>query len=314
MRWLLKTVIRFFAMSREFGIVLAWYYLVYPRLGGKKAVIARHCAIKQYLYKNYGEIVGRYRDAVDNGSDRLRGDVIWFCWLQGEENMPEMVRCCYEAVRINASGREVRLVTSDNYSSFVTVPDFIMKKLEQGKLSRTHFADYLRVLLLSQYGGLWIDATVFTTGKIDEDMRYSFYSVKMPPESIHYVSEYRWAVWLLGCSSEPGRRLFLCVEELFRAYIAEHDTFIDFFLFDYFIAMICDRLPQMRAIIDEVPLNNTGCYKLFHCMNDAYTDERWKEITDGTVFHKCSWKQDCSRLTASGQRTFYDYLMNKHKH
>lgn len=47
------------------------------------------------------------------------------------------------------------------------LPNFILKKFENGYISITHLSDIIRVLLLYNYGGLWIDSTVLNISSIN---------------------------------------------------------------------------------------------------------------------------------------------------
>ncbi|MBS7377471.1 MAG: hypothetical protein KIG42_05705, partial [Paludibacteraceae bacterium] len=198
---------RFFSYLFNFGPRLTFYYIVYPRFGGRKAIFRRHEEIKRYIKINFSSVLNKYKDAVYPESQSFDNRKIWVCWLQGEANMPDIVRTCYNSVKANANGREVVLITNENVEKYISIPKFIKDKVNNGKMSRTHLADYIRISLLKNYGGLWIDATVLVTDKINIDCKLPFFSIKQKPDSIHFVSQYRWAVWILGCSPQIGKIL-----------------------------------------------------------------------------------------------------------
>lgn len=51
-------------------------------------------------------------------------------------------------------------------NEWIEMPCWLYKK--KTIMSKAHFADLLRCMLLSLYGGLWLDASVFLTGEIPE--------------------------------------------------------------------------------------------------------------------------------------------------
>ena len=299
---------RFFSYLFNFGPRLTFYYIVYPRFGGRKAIFRRHEEIKRYIKLNFASVLNKYKDAVYPESQSFDNRMIWVCWLQGEANMPDIVRTCYNSVKANANGREVVLITNENVEKYISIPKFIKDKVNNGKMSRTHFADYIRISLLKNYGGLWIDATVLVTDKINIDCKLPFFSIKQKPDSIHFVSQYRWAVWILGCSPQIGKILFDCLENLFKAYLKKHSLFIDFFLFDYFLAVMYDEIPLVKQLVDNCPYNNPNAYELGALLNKEFNEDAFLQLKENNTFHKLSWKQPYFMHTADDKPTFYSVI------
>ena len=262
----------------------------------------------RYIKINFSSVLNKYKDAVYPESQSFDNRKIWVCWLQGEANMPEIVRACYKSVKANANGREVVLITNENVEKYISIPKFIKDKVNNGKMSRTHLADYIRISLLKNYGGLWIDATVLVTDKINVDCKLPFFSIKQKPDSIHFVSQYRWAVWILGCSPQIGKILFDCLENLFKAYLNKHSLFIDFFLFDYFFAVMYDEIPLVKQFVDNCPYNNPNAYELGNLLNKEFNEDAFLQLKKNNTFHKLSWKQPYFMHTADDKPTFYSVI------
>ena len=308
MNHLYTIFVRFFSYLFNFGPRLTFYYIVYPRFGGRKAIFRRHEEIKRYIKLNFASVLNKYKDAVYPESQSFDNRMIWVCWLQGEAKMPEIVSTCYNSVKANANGREVVLITNENVEKYISIPKFIKDKVNNGKMSRTHFADYIRISLLKNYGGLWIDATVLVTDKINIDCELPFFSIKQKPDSIHFVSQYRWAVWILGCSPQIGKILFDCLENLFKAYLKKHSFFIDFFLFDYFLAVMYDEIPLVKQLVDNCPYNNPNAYELGALLNKEFNEDAFLQLKNNNTFHKLSWKQPYFMHTADDKPTFYSVI------
>lgn len=86
---------------------------------------------------------------------------IWVFWWQGELAMPPVIKECYKSILRNCNGRTVVLLDQNNFKDYITLPDYILRKFYEGVISKTHFSDILRVGLLKEYGGMWIDAAIF---------------------------------------------------------------------------------------------------------------------------------------------------------
>lgn len=90
----------------------------------------------------------------------------FFGWL-GEENAPEIVRYCIKSIRCNAGSHPVNIVTEENYLQFTDIPKYVIEKMQVEKITLTHFSDILRMNLIANNGGLWLDATIFCSQKME---------------------------------------------------------------------------------------------------------------------------------------------------
>lgn len=104
----------------------------------------------------------------NNVESRNQGP-IWFCWLQGLENAPQIVQVCYSRLKKRAD-REVVLITNENVSDYIFIPEKLTELLKEEKISWAHYSDYLRYELLAVHGGMWIDATCFLINDIPESI------------------------------------------------------------------------------------------------------------------------------------------------
>lgn len=92
-------------------------------------------------------------------------DPIWIYWHSGMENAPDIVKACYFSIKKYAD-REIITLSEGNLEQYVKLPDYIKEKKNSGKISMAAYTDLIRTALLSKFGGLWIDSTVYLTNKI----------------------------------------------------------------------------------------------------------------------------------------------------
>lgn len=66
-------------------------------------------------------------------------NTIWVFWAQGRDHMPALVKQCVE--QIDRMKGEFRLVVldTDSYKQYVTLPNVVLRKLAEGKMTLTHF-------------------------------------------------------------------------------------------------------------------------------------------------------------------------------
>jgi len=113
---------------------------------------------RKYLLANYSDVFNEFDSENYPAPDEAaacEAYPVWVIWWQGEEHMPPLVKMCYRSVQRNAAGHPVILVTKDNFTRYVTVPDYIDAKVKNGTITLTNFSDILRAALLFHHGGLY---------------------------------------------------------------------------------------------------------------------------------------------------------------
>lgn len=228
---------------------------------------------------------------------------IWYFWLQGEENLPPIPKLCLQSIRKHANGHEVIVLSADNYKEYVNIPDILIEKYRLGRIKAAHFADILRVELLAQQGGLWLDATMLVTRDLPQEIfEMPFFSVKTESRR-YFVSQCRWAVFCLG--AQKGNPLFVQLASLFEQYLMATDLFVDYFLFDNFIDMLYQRYPVIKAQIDNLPMNNPRVHDMAPLLCNKVSDKQYEDLVKDTYLFKLSYKNYSSEMLAEDTENLY---------
>ena len=227
---------------------------------------------------------------------------IWICWFQGMENAPELVKKCYESVVGNNPDKEVVVITTENMGDYVTFPDFLMEKWKQGIITHTHMTDLLRLELLINHGGMWLDATVLCTGKAPDyffDSNLFFYQCLKPGRDGHasYISS-----WLM--EAKTNNKVLMAARELCYEYWKNHNAMIDYFLLHDFMAIVLDKYEDEWKRV--VPRDNATPHELLLRLFDPYDERMWNAIKEQTPFHKLTYKFEVEETKK--QNTFYKVI------
>jgi len=213
-------------------------------------------------------------------------DVVWTLWLQGEEQAPDVVRACLRSAREHLSGKRVVVLTEDNWRDFVELPPWIEEKLASGAITRTHLSDLIRLELLTRFGGMWVDATVFFTGAppayvADSDLfLYQLLKPGLDGQSI------RTSSWLMTAQA-PSKILILARELLFE-YWRHYDHMMDYYLIHYCLEAAIDAHPDEWARV--VPASNEVPHMLLLRLGDPFDADVFAGICEQTSVHKLSYK------------------------
>ena len=268
--------------------------------------------ISIHANKNYRQIIDKYNNAdsvwaePDQDPSAVKAYPVWVCWFQGEKNMPEVVKVCRASLLRNADGHKINLVTADNYTQFADVPEYIREKYEKGLISHTHFSDVLRMCLLSEHGGLWIDATVYVSGKLPSFDGVPFWTGKWSKGRKSLLKRVSFLLYCLPNSPFAG-----FVRDCFFKYLSENDKFATYLVLDVFIDLAYERVGAVRDLMDAVPEIQRGMHDLHRMVNLEYDKEEYASLCKEISFHKLTYKDDYVKYTKSGKPTFYGHLIQE---
>jgi len=295
-------------LRQDFDAFAKWQRIVSTSLSPQlRAKIARNEQISAFLQEKYSALIKKHSQAVINEETcpRVKDYQIYFCWLQGEANLPPVVRCCYNSLRQNAGRYKIVFIDEQNFSNYVDIPPHIMDKFRAGKITRTHFSDILRVNLLERHGGLWLDSTILVTEPLENHnvfWQMPFFTLRFEAEKdcknnySAFSSFGRWATFVQG-TSILHNPLFVFEKEFYNAYWQDFDEVIDYFLMDFMMALAYDNIPAVRKEIDAVPINNILLNIIRDHINFPYARLPFDRILHGTFLHKLTYKNKLDMTT-----------------
>lgn len=276
----------------------------------RKRLIRKHEILLKYFERLYGDY---YRDYAYNMPvvpvDSKMKDRIWVCWWQGLENAPEIVKRCVESIKRNAGTHKVTIITDQNVDQYIDIPEWIKRKQEKGIISRTNLSDLLRVSLLANYGGLWLDSTFFCTGSLS-DIAFSepVFSIKRPDYLHCSVAQGYFANYSIGCDSDH-RWIFRAIRDFYLQYWKENDFLVDYLLIDYLTVLAQRSNTDIADVFSQIKPNNPRCDDLWIELGEPFNAEKWKELTSDTSLFKLTWKQTYPK-SVKDVPTFYGKLLD----
>jgi hypothetical protein len=257
------------------------------------------------LKKKYFNSAISNRDWEDKPKVK-NNNTIWMFWLQGMENAPELVKRCYESIKNNFPEKNIIVIDEDNFFEYVKLPDYIVDKWKKGLITTTHLSDLVRLSVLIEKGGYWIDATVLCTDasliRMMEDeplFMYSFYYFGFNPEIMEFNS---WFIY--SCTNN---NILCLVQKLLYLYWKENNRLVDYFLIHLFITMAVryyDEEFKRMPIVSQVDSHILATY-----IFDDYNQEKYDILKAQCGIHKLSTKFDENQKTKKG--TFYDVVIRQ---
>jgi len=124
--------------------------------------------VRAYVLPLYFRLRYLPRLVIPAGAKGPSSDNIWQIWFQGEDKAPPIVKACFRSVEKFKGRHAQKILDAKQLSKLIKLPDYIEEKYRRGKIKIQHYSDLVRLELLYQYGGIWMDATNLMTAPIPE--------------------------------------------------------------------------------------------------------------------------------------------------
>lgn len=213
---------------------------------------------------------------------------IWVFWYQGIDNAPEIIKSLHKQLQRCKGQHEVIMLDKNNLSKYVELPDYVWNKVALGTITLAHLSDMVRMSLLSNWVGYWIDSTILLSQSLP-DYSTPFYSIRSEKPNPRYPGGgNNWSTYFIGTGERNAVAKYIL--DAFLRYLKKEKYMIDYFLLDYFTYIAFEKFPEFKQIIVSNPIDNPNASLLQHCINDEYSEVRWNEIFHSQVIHKLSYK------------------------
>lgn len=252
-----------------------------PRLKYSKSLDADRRAYNAYNY-----LVRRYKPQYKKEEMEI-SNYVWICWLQGIEQSPELVRTCLHSVKENCEDKEIIFLDEKNLDNFLHLPDYIMKKWKKGIISNAQFSDIVRADLLSNYGGIWIDATVLLTGPIEKHITDADLFAFRTTFNDSQESPILISSWFL--SAKKNNPVITETRRLLLDYWKDHNILVNYYLFHIFFSIV---VRCYKSEWKKVPLQTNGNSHLLQFqLNEMYEESEFLHLCELTNIHKLTYKE-----------------------
>lgn len=229
--------------------------------------------------------------------------IIWWCWLQGEENISELSKICLSSLKKKFSDYEINIITNDNLKTYIDIPKVILKKYHAGIIASAHFSDIIRLLLLKKYGGLWVDASVFCSSNKAKEIIESSQLFMYQNGLLDGNRDIKVSNWLISC--EKRNPIISDSAELLCDYWIKHSYDVNYFVTHLLMTMVIDKYKDQW---NEIPaFNNVSPHLMVKELNNKFDSKRFEQLNEMSSFHKLN-----NHVTYEDNGTLYGYLKKQY--
>lgn len=267
--------------------------------------------VKSRIKSIYSNLIFQYKNIEYEPIPQAEDYPIWVFWWQGVNNMPEVVRICYNSILQNAGNHPVRLITETNYKQYLSELPHIsemLKRLEKRTLIYAHFSDIVRSYLLYTYGGAWIDATVLLTDNIDNIITNRiFVSGRRCSKKLkNSITQGKWTSYFVFANK--GNLIFKFIHEILTKQIVEKGYLLDYLMMDFCFIIAYENFPYAKEIQEQSPIYPDKIHLLMKYLNKEINEDQYKSLIKKNPFLKLTYKRNWFELTDDHKLTYYGFL------
>lgn len=184
-----------------------------------------------------------------------KNKTIWMCWFQGEDapNMPKLNRECIKRWKELSTDWKVNVMSAATIHNYV--PEYYDIVENSPKRNLPAKSDLLRILLLSKYGGVWADATVYPMSLLDNFISdilndAGFFAYRFIPRSMHKWGQREITSWFL-CVDRANHPLINLWKKAFVDKFQNLEPW-KYFAFHETLAELYDSNSEVKSTIDNM--------------------------------------------------------------
>ena len=245
--------------------------------------------------------------------------IIWQFWGQGWdfEKLPDVVKISYKSVEKYKKDYEIIHLDMNNINDYLEIPAYILKKVEDKKMGFAHFTDIIRLALLYNYGGVWIDATILLTDYLPQEYFEMDYFMFQRDDNLEnkkdwedyddfyfsWNNEMKVRVLNSIIFAKKNNQIIKTLLDMLLIFWEHNDLVPNYFFFQVLYTELIEnyyKKKQCKIVSD------TLTHELIRVWFDKFSQEKLDEITKRNNVHKLTYKIDSGKRDTKG--TFLDYF------
>jgi len=284
---------------KELSYLLRYFYIEKKELIKNQEMVANYLDTK-YVIPYLNNEIPKYKFKAKK--DIRTNKIIWQYWGQGIENLPDIVKICFDSVEKFSNGYKIIRLTNDNIKEYLDLPDYVYTKLQNGQLGYAHFSDLLRVCLLSTYGGIWIDATILLTGKIKEEYLkqdfFSFQRTNIPFNILPWIKHCKYYFiwdkknkvnWLNSfIIAKKNNCIVNALKDILLEFWNKEEKMEEYFTMHYIFDSLIKFKPYKNC--NKLIVSDLLPHLMQINLDKKYSNKLWEKIISKCNIHKLTYK------------------------
>ncbi|WP_204180978.1 capsular polysaccharide synthesis protein [Mammaliicoccus sciuri] len=232
---------------------------------------------------------------------------VFLYWNTGWDNPPIMIRSVKKQVEKIFFDCNIVFLDDNNYLKHLNSETTkFPKNLDILKSnSVAHWSDWLRLSILQEHGGLWIDATAFPTEQLRETINI-INSSAAKVWTQRAIGNYQISNWLIYSKEKNNYSISLMLAAI-NLWLENHESFIEYFHFHtywYFLSQIDTEFKEQWK--NAPKMNSAPTFELWKKSQEVISNEDFNNLFNNTYIHKMNASYKHNNIQPD---TVADYLV-----
>ena len=216
-------------------------------------------------------------------------ETIWQFWDNpAGQTTPEIVKSCLKSTDKFKGNFEHNILNNLTLENYTDLPGFVMDKFKNGQMDYAHFSDLLRLNLLKNHGGIWLDATAYMTDFVPKYILDENFFVFLAGELTLFPYSF-----MQNCFIRAKKGSFLC-DAWYRMCIEfwKNETkTIDYFQHQLMFKTLIFNSQYAKDLFDKIPQKfDDETHQLARKLLQKFDAEEWERIKKASFFQKTTYK------------------------
>jgi len=217
-------------------------------------------------------------------------ETIWQFWDNPTgKATPEIVKAALKSVHTFKGTLDHQILDRSTMANYSDLPGYVLDKFKKGQIDHTHFSDLLRLNLLKNHGGIWLDATGYMTGTIPQDILDADFFVFHTGTLTHFPYSF-----IQSCFIRAKRGNLLCNawHEMCVEYWKKETKKLEYFQIHLMFKALVEQEPTAGALFKKMPhITEDGIQQLIgNKLLSSFDTDEWERIKKTSFFQKTTYK------------------------
>ncbi len=217
-------------------------------------------------------------------------ETIWQFWDNPTgRKTPEIVKSSLQSVDKFKGKFDHKILNNTTYADYSDLPGYVIDKFKCGKIDYMHFSDLLRLNLLKNHGGIWLDATGYMTDFVPTYILDEDFFVFLTGQLTHYPYSF-----MQNCFIRAKKGSYLC-DAWYRmciAYWKNETEAVDYFQHQLMFKTLVSHQAKAKNLFNQMPQISED--EIQHLVGDnllkKFDADEWERIKKASFFQKTTYK------------------------
>ena len=217
-------------------------------------------------------------------------ETIWQFWDNPTgKTTPEIVKSSLESVEKFKGNFQRKILNNAVLENYSDLPGYVFDKFRKSQMDYAHFSDLLRLNLLKNHGGIWLDATGYMTDFIPKYILNEDFFVFLTGELTHFPYSF-----MQNCFIRSKKGSILC-EAWYRMCVEfwKNETkTLDYFQHQLMFKVLVEGNPTVKKLFAEMPQRTDDEIHKFAGNNllKKFDAVEWERMKKASFFQKTTYK------------------------